>query len=104
MELQIGKSKDNMMAKIPEIERALEIISFLESKQEEDFTVDYMLSDTVWSKAKVQKGTKTVNLWLGANTLVEFPYIEAKVLLTKNLENAKGNLKAFEDDINFLKD
>ena len=39
------------MAKIPEIERALEIISFLESKQEEDFTVDYMLSSLVQSQS-----------------------------------------------------
>ena len=104
MEMQIVKSRDNMAMKIPEIEKALEIISFLESKQEEDYNVDYMLADTVWSKAKVLKGTKTVNLWLGANTLVEFPFSEAKVLLSKNLENAKSNLKAFEDDLNFLKD
>ena len=63
-----------------------------------------MLTDTIWSKAKIMKGTKTVNLWLGANTLVEFPFNEAVVLLSKNLENALGNLKAFEDDIVFLKD
>jgi len=30
-------------------------------------------------------------LWLGANTLVEFSFDEAIDLLTKNLENAKGN-------------
>lgn len=36
-----------------------------------------------------------VNLWLGANTLVEFSFEEAMALLSKNLENAKGNLKAF---------
>ena len=63
-----------------------------------------MLTDTIWSKAKVLKGTKTVNLWLGANTMVEFPFNEARVLLSKNLENAKGNLKAFEEDLVFLKD
>ena len=54
-----------------------------------------MLTDTIWSKAKVLKGTKTVNLWLGANTMVEFPFNEARVLLSKNLENARNSFKTF---------
>ena len=90
--------------KIPEIEKALEIINLVEQKQDEEYMLDYMLTDTIWSKAKVLKGTKTVNLWLGANTMVEFSFNEAVALLKKNLENAKDNLKAFEDDIVFLKD
>ena len=90
--------------KIPEIEKALEIIKMIEKKQDEEYVLDYMLTDTIWSKAKVLKGNKTVNLWLGANTMVEFPFTEAGVLLNKNLENAKGNLKAFEEDLVFLKD
>jgi hypothetical protein len=52
----------------------------------------------------VEKEQKTVCLWLGANTMVEFYYSEAKGLLNSNLENAISNLKSFEDDLNFLKD
>ena len=44
---------------------------------------------------KVKKDVNTVNLWLGANTMVEYTLDEAKVLLSKNLVNAKGNLKTY---------
>jgi prefoldin subunit 5 len=33
-----------------------------------------------------------VCLWLGANIMVEYSFNEARVLLKKNLENAKANL------------
>jgi hypothetical protein len=57
--------------------------------------MDFLLTDTIWAKAAVAKETKTVCLWLGANTMVEFHFNEAKSLLTNNLENAVSNLKSF---------
>ena len=39
--------------KIPEIEKALEIIKLIEQKQDEEYVLDYMLTDTIWSKARV---------------------------------------------------
>ena len=57
--------------------------------------IDFLLNDTIWAKGKVKEDINKVNLWLGANTLVEFSFDEAIALLNKNLENAKGNLKAF---------
>jgi len=66
--------------------------------------VDFLLTDTIWAKGRVDKNVEKVSLWLGANTLVEFPLNDAKVLLKKNLENAQGNLRTFEEDLLFLKD
>ena len=66
--------------------------------------IDFLLTDTIWAKGKIDKKIEKVSLWLGANTLVEFPLEDAKVLLRKNLENAQGNLKTFEEDLLFLKD
>lgn len=66
--------------------------------------MDFLLTDTIWAKGRVDKAIEKVSLWLGANTLVEFPLADAKVLLSKNLENAQGNLKTFEEDLLFLKD
>ena len=60
------------------------------------------MTDTIYSKAKISKETKCVNLWLGANTMVEFTYAEAQKLLKKNLENAKSNLKTFVYYFNIL--
>jgi hypothetical protein len=57
--------------------------------------MDFLLTDTIWAKANVAKEQKTVCLWLGANTMVEFFYAEAKTLLGNNLENAVSNLKSF---------
>ena len=54
-----------------------------------------MLAETVWTRGKIKKGTKRVNLWLGANTMVEYSLEEAGVLLNKNKENALANLKSF---------
>lgn len=66
--------------------------------------MDFLLTDTIWAKGRVDKNVEKVSLWLGANTLVEFPLNDAKVLLKKNLENAQGNLRTFEEDLLFLKD
>lgn len=78
-----------MQNKIPEIKKAIDIVSYLELPAEEDHTIDFLITDTIWSKATVPKDTKTVCLWLGANTMVEFYFDEAKGLLNSNLENAK---------------
>lgn len=74
--------------KVPEIERAIEIINQLAKPKEQDLEMDYMICDTIYSKASVSKDIDRVNLWLGANTMVEFTFEEAKKLLGKNLENA----------------
>jgi prefoldin subunit 5 len=84
-----------MAVKIPEIERALDIINQLAKPKENNFEIDYMICDTIYSKANVNKDINKVNLWLGANTMVEFTFEEAKKLLGKNLENAQNNLSTF---------
>ena len=54
-----------------------------------------MICDTIYSKATISKDIDRVNLWLGANTMVEFTFDEAKKLLGKNLENAQNNLNTY---------
>eukprot|EP01016_Furgasonia_blochmanni_P033796 TRINITY_DN3569_c0_g2_i1.p3 TRINITY_DN3569_c0_g2~~TRINITY_DN3569_c0_g2_i1.p3 ORF type:complete len:149 (-),score=29.80 TRINITY_DN3569_c0_g2_i1:449-895(-) len=95
MESQLQRQKESMKQKIPEIKRALDIIEFLEKKQDEEMNLDFLLADTIWAKGKINKGTQKVNLWLGANVLVEYSFDEAKTLLRKNLDNASINLKTF---------
>lgn len=95
MEAQLTKQRDSMNGKVPEIQRALSIVDFLALEHEEDIVMDFLLTDTIWAKASVAKETKTVCLWLGANTMVEFSFTEAKVLLNNNLENAVSNIKSF---------
>ena len=42
--------------------------------------VDFAISDQVYAKAKVPV-TDSVNLWLGANVMLEYPLEEARDLL-----------------------
>jgi prefoldin subunit 5 len=39
--------------------------------------MDFLLTDTIWSKAKINKNVNKVALWLGANVMVEFSFEEA---------------------------
>ena len=63
-----------------------------------------MVSETLYSKAKIPANTEKVGLWLGANIMVEYSFEEAGTLLSKNLANAETNLKSIEEDLAFLKD
>lgn len=58
----------------------------------EEISIDYQLTESVWTKAKA-KDTSKIAIWLGANTMVEFTLDEAQKLLSSNLENAKSNLQ-----------
>ena len=79
----------------------------LKSKYEsdkKDLSTNFLLSDNIWAKAKIENTTGKVGLWLGANVMVEYNYDEAIKLLGKNLLNAEAKIKETEDDIDFLKD
>jgi len=43
--------------------------------------MDYLITDTIWSQAKLKKDLNKVALWLGANVMVEFSFEEAINLL-----------------------
>lgn len=62
-----------MKYKIPEIEKAIELIKELIKKENEEFKTKFVLTQGIFSEAKA-KGTGTVFLWLGANTMVEYKY------------------------------
>jgi prefoldin subunit 5 len=107
MEAQIAKHTEAVKGKIPDIEKAIEAVEYLEKKRdsEDDKTmkVDFMVSNNLWAKAEVP-ASKTVCLWLGADIMCEYTLEEAKVLLGKNLENAKTTLKNNEVDLDLIKD
>lgn len=91
--------------KVPDLKKGLEMVKLLIQRAEadEDTLVDYQLSDNVYAKAKIVK-PKTVNLWLGANVMLEYTLAEAEELLTKNLANAQENLENTRRDSVYLRD
>ena len=104
MEAQIVKSNEGLNVKVPDIEKCLETIEYLEKKEKDKtINVDYMVSNNLWAKAEVNI-PDSVFLWLGANVMCEYKMDEAKVLLNQNLKNAKTQIKNNNTDLEFIKD
>ena len=104
MEAQIVKSNEGLNIKIPDIEKCLETIEYLEKKEKDKpVKVDYMVSNNLWAKAEINS-PDSVFLWLGANVMCEYKMDEAKVLLNQNLQNAKNQIKKNNIDLEFIKD
>ena len=104
MEAQIVKSNEGLNVKIPDIEKCLETIEYLEKKdKEKPVNIDYMVSNNLWAKAEVNV-PESVFLWLGANVMCEYKMDEAKNLLNQNLLNAKNQIKKNNTDLEFIKD
>jgi len=59
---QFLKYKESMKYKIPEIEKAIKLIGFLKLKadDEEALETNYLLTDGIFAKAKMNKGINTV--------------------------------------------
>ena len=70
--------------KIPEIEKSLALVKHLKKKKEEGESVStrYNLADTIFAKAELDCSSGIVNLWLGANVMLEYTYNEAIALLS----------------------
>ena len=71
---------------------------------QKELETNFLVSDNIWSKAKVPNDTGKVGLWLGANVMVEYGHDDALVLLGKNLANAEAKLAEVDADVDYLKD
>lgn len=91
--------------RIPDIEKSLEMVKFLEQKRQDEETVhtNYELNDTLYSQAIIEP-TDKVCIWLGADIMMEYPIEEATELLTGKLATVKENLKIAEEDSAFLRE
>ena len=107
METSFLRERQNLRTKLPDIKKTLEMVALLKQKHEGDekaIETNFLISDNVWSKAKIPNDTGRVGLWLGANVMVEYSHMDALVLLGKNLANAEAKLAELDSSIDFLKD
>ena len=80
MEQNLLRARQNLKVKLPDIKKTLEMVAMMKSKHESDdkeMNTNFLLSDNIWAKAKVPNTTGKVGLWLGANVMVEYTYVEA---------------------------
>jgi len=99
--------KQSLKQKIPDIEGALEMVTYLQQKKKEDappIEVKYNLSENVYVNADVPVDTGKLLLWIGAMTMLEYTFDEAEELLTKNLDSAKEQLVNVKEDALFVRD
>jgi prefoldin subunit 5 len=103
LEGQLNQRKGRLLTKLPEIQKALDMVNKLIEAEGAEMTMDFELSPHVYTRAKVKELT-TVNLWLGANVMVEYQLEEARDLLKTNLENCKANLETTNLDLDLIKE
>ena len=92
MENSFLRERQNLRTKLPDIKKTLEMVALLKQKHASDnkeVESNFLVSDNIWSKAKVPNDTGKVGLWLGANVMVEYTHDDAIVLLSKNLASAE---------------
>ena len=92
-------------SKIPEVEKSLSLVKHLKKKQEEDenITTRYNLADMIYAKAEVNCAAGIVNLWLGANVMLEYTYDEAIELLSTKGKKIKIDLEIATEDLTFVR-
>ncbi|VFQ61018.1 unnamed protein product [Cuscuta campestris] len=105
VEMKLLAQQRDLQAKIPDIEKCLDIVSALQAKKaaREALIADFEVSEGIYSRARIED-TDSVCLWLGANVMLEYSFDEATSLLQKNLENAKASLEVLVGDLQFLRD
>jgi prefoldin subunit 5 len=98
-----------LKGKIPELEKSLSLIRNLQQRsQQEDGSskcmVRYSLAESVFARAEVDSRDGVVNLWLGANVMLEYTYQEAIDFLSTNKANAERDLRQLTEDLGFVRD
>lgn len=66
--------------------------------------VDFLISEGIYVKGQVKEPLEHVSLWLGANTIVQLSFLEAKDLLKNNLENAFSSQAQIAEELAYIKD
>mmetsp|Transcript_34478 Transcript_34478/g.46175 ORF Transcript_34478/g.46175 Transcript_34478/m.46175 type:complete len:225 (-) Transcript_34478:180-854(-) len=104
-ETNLSQKRLNYQQKIPEIEKSLSLVNHLKKKKDEGESVvtRYNLADTLYSKAEVDCSSGIVNLWLGANVMLEYTYDEAIELLSSKEKNAKREYEEVTKDLAFTR-
>ncbi|CAL1397456.1 unnamed protein product [Linum trigynum] len=105
VEMKLLAQQRDLQAKIPDIEKCLDVVSTLQSKKGtgEALIADFEIAEGIYSRASIDE-SDSVCLWLGANVMLEYSCEEATALLQKNLENAKASLEVLIADLQFLRD
>lgn len=105
-EQQLASKCATYKEKLPEIEKSIKVVRTLKEKREAGeggVMTRYNLADTIYARAEVDCSQGIVNLWLGANVMLEYTYDEALELLTTKQDVAKRDFKEVTEDLTFTR-
>jgi hypothetical protein len=66
--------------------------------------VRYALADNIYARAEIDCSMNIVNLWLGANVMLEYTYEEALEFLTSSISRAEQEYQHVKADLSFVRD
>ena len=97
--------KRAVLRKVPDIQQAIEVVSFLKKRRDDDMVTktQFPLTDNCYAKAEIPP-TDNVCLWLGANVMLEYSIEEAEKLLSTSNDNATETTKKLDENLAFLRD
>jgi prefoldin subunit 5 len=112
LEASLAARRQNLLGKVPDIEQTLDALLHMRGSESEGETataaqqqrVQYELSDGFFATAVVPAPARRVNLWLGANVMMEYPIGDAVALLEANLAGARANAARLGEDLAVVKD
>ncbi|OCF59032.1 prefoldin subunit [Kwoniella mangroviensis CBS 10435] len=103
MEISLQQRRKALLGKIPDMEQTLQVVKFLQNKEDKPLKTLFELNDTLFAEAEVTE-TGEVGLWLGANIMLMYPLQEAIELLTNKLSTAKKSHEETVEDLEFLRE
>ncbi|EAY07791.1 Prefoldin subunit family protein [Trichomonas vaginalis G3] len=104
LETHFLEKQQNFKRSRPSVAENLNAIKKLEAMADKgDVKTNFQLADSLYSTATINSES-TVCLWLGANIMVEYPFSEAKTLLTENLAALDKQIDDISKNLIFLRD
>jgi prefoldin subunit 5 len=110
LELRLNSRLQGLESKVSDLESALETLEFLHTDNTGELQLlgeletRFELCDGVYARAVIDRQSlKTVFLWLGAKTMVEFSCEEAKALLERNLDLARKSVRELKEQLNTVR-
>ncbi|KAG5439729.1 hypothetical protein PCANB_000011 [Pneumocystis canis] len=96
MEINFQRHTEGLLEKIPEMDKTLQMLHFLQKKSEkkEHFETFFEFNNTLYVKASIP----------AANVMIEYPIPEAIEFLQSRISIAKASLKKYEEDLEFIRE
>jgi len=103
MEGRVLMELRRLRAKLPDLQRNLDMVKLLITKEGEEVKMDFQLADHIFAKSSV-KDADGVMLWLGADIMLEYELPEAKELLSSQVQKCQEMVAEFREALDVVKE